>query len=354
MCGIAGFFRKNDDAKMEPEKLIEMFSSLQLRGTDAAGWAWAKPNGRVAITKSRGSAEKILKMPKADLFIKDAARSKWALFHCRAATNGTKFDNRNNHPLYTNKAVIVHNGVIHSGKNIKTLGDCDSELIGRLIDEVGMIEAITYIGGSIATAFHLFEEPDSFYLYRESNPIEYAEDDDFFVFASMSLTLKKLGFDKSKSLDTYTLFKVDSQGLTTVQKFVSTSTPVGHNFNHNYHQGGYYFDRTQGDRSGFPYTPFTDDETDAGMSYLNRQAASVKPPKGYIIVSAQRYTKLKIAGKESKDADEILCENHITLFGTFSFDRQTFKSSSNKDYMVNMRSSFVFEIKKEETTPITP
>lgn len=239
MCGIAGFFKKNDSYNPSSTDLAAMFKALQIRGTDATGWAWAYKD-KVAVCKAAGSASDVLLMPRASTFLTAASKAKWALFHCRAGTHGTALDNRNNHPIFTDTCILIHNGVVNYAdkKELPLIGDCDSELIARLIDKFGFQEAVIRINGSIAIAFHLFEDPDAIYLYREDNPIEFVEDDDKFVFASGVLALKEFTKETGKALPTYAVHRISNQGsekvfqvkpptyATTYSR--SISTPTGH------------------------------------------------------------------------------------------------------------------------------
>lgn len=226
MCGIAGYVKKDLDYRYTAETLSSMLKALSIRGRDATGWAWPS-NSKVSIAKTNADAFQAVEVKHASTYLTGAGLAPWAMFHTRAATNGSPEASVNNHPIFTNHCVLVHNGVIYTYEQVNTEGQCDSEVIGRLIDSVGIIKALKKVQGSIATILHLFSEPDSLYIYREDNPLYFGETEHAYVFASTETCCDILGADKDtlKQLPTYEVVQVTPQGYTTKAK-LSTSTAI--------------------------------------------------------------------------------------------------------------------------------
>jgi len=354
LCGIAGFFRKNPTATFDPDKLEAMFVSLQLRGTDAAGWAWGM-HDKAAICKSKGSATKVLTMPKAPMLFRAAARAPWALYHCRAATNGTKNDNKNNHPIFTDKTVLVHNGIVHAKRDVDTLGECDSELIGRLIDEEGPSKAFQQLTGTIATAYNLLNDPNSIYLYRETNPIFIAEDDDYFVFASTSACLEKLGYKKTEFLDTYTIFKITSAGKEVVEKFqvVNTTYPTGnyetgygqfgHQYQPNRYQHGINWDDESGDLAEEARLRRARIDTHLGVTF----------PPHCTIIHQGKYKYYSVAMVDSVLRTELHAENNVEYKGKSQKSGSELLTDDGKLILLDRENSLYYIVKETPTALIT-
>jgi glucosamine 6-phosphate synthetase-like amidotransferase/phosphosugar isomerase protein len=61
--------------------------------------------------------------------------------HCRYATRGNAKDNLNNHPHSADGGWIVHNGTVHDyliiehQRGLSRISDCDSEILGRVIED---------------------------------------------------------------------------------------------------------------------------------------------------------------------------------------------------------------------------
>lgn len=226
MCGIAGFFKKDPSYNFPVETLAAMLRQLSVRGHDATGFAFPLQN-KIAVAKVNCEADHLLEQPKMSAYLAGAGHAPWAMFHCRAATNGSPQDSRNNHPIYTNKAVLVHNGIIHTTEVINTEGQCDSEIIGRITDLEDLPAALRKVRGTIAIILHLFSDPSALYLYREDNPIEFAETEQAFVFGSLENVCKTLGAtEKTRSLETYTIHRLTSSGIEVSQRISFQAPPT--------------------------------------------------------------------------------------------------------------------------------
>lgn len=109
--------------------------------------------------------------------------------HARLPTQGTIYNNFNNHPIVTNNIIGVHNGIISNDhqlfkgfkKRFKRIAQVDSEIIFQLVAHfskkrtINTIDAIKesslYLKGSYACAMQNANHPYNLYLFRSSNPI---------------------------------------------------------------------------------------------------------------------------------------------------------------------------------------
>lgn len=160
MCGIAGFLSIN----LTDEEALKIATTLLLeqeeRGKDATG----------IYTDGR-----IVKAPlKASDFIRYLPETfgKITLLHNRSATKGSEWDNNNNHPLFSDNWVLIHNGVLRMEKlaTYKYMGEVDSEILLSYIETQGLPEALTKVEGSAAIAV-IHQKGKSIFLWRNSAPI---------------------------------------------------------------------------------------------------------------------------------------------------------------------------------------
>ena len=199
VCGVAGILSLN--SPFGPERLEfakqvcdNLLIGLEGRGTDATG-----------IAQIRSDADnytyRIYKQPvKASEFIKDEAYkatfgpdANVIFLHTRAKTAGDAKENKNNHPHYNKVTgnVQVHNGVISMHEFLKNQhelkcdGECDSEVLMRMIEKFGFRKGLSKVDGSAAIAFsHAASRHVS--LYCSGNPLvlAYVPQADVYVFAS--------------------------------------------------------------------------------------------------------------------------------------------------------------------------
>ena len=307
MCGIAGFFRKTEK-QFEPEQLIALLGELEHRGRDATGWAWGTSRGNAALCKSAGPAKLVLQQPKADLYLRASAKAQWAFYHCRQSTGGTPQDNRNNHPIYTNEAVVIHNGLVHTTEPLACEGECDSEILGRLIDKYGIEECLTHFSGSVAFAAFLFSDPEAIYLYREDNPIRIIDNPEFIAFASTVSILDKLinlPYNESRDLPVYSLYRVSASGLTLV-KTVEHSAPTYVTYPSSQYAAGNCYHYEEGRQMNLDDDPF-----------LTGEFVSLR-------LNKTAYDDLTVRSGLKK--------RNTTVKGTWDAERQIFEGTDNHDY----------------------
>ena len=190
MCGIVGYkaFGKEVPKKRELENLL---IETQYRGTDATGVAWIE-NDALQIFKQEGSAKELIKTKNW----KKIKVPKVMIMHCRAQTQGTFKNNKNNHPVFNKQGMaLIHNGIISNDdaiakeKGYKLDGQVDSEIILKLIEDGwwDSIKNVEELSGSYACAALYKEKPDELILFRHTSPIAYYIDvaRDILFFASV-------------------------------------------------------------------------------------------------------------------------------------------------------------------------
>ena len=211
MCGIAGLVARRPLDREQFDKFLKVWSLQELRGTQASGIIIYFNDGRILFSK----------MPiKASEHAKTIARLTlpydkitMILAHAREATQGTPFNNENNHPLYhyLNGRLIslVHNGVIYaSHERVRTV---DSDALFYYIrknnrfDDETMIQTFSEIDGFRAV---IMGDGSTMYFFRDINPLEYVENDDFIVLASEYLD-KVFAGAKPTQVKPNVLFKVE-------------------------------------------------------------------------------------------------------------------------------------------------
>lgn len=133
MCGVFGFVAKSEQ-RFDPEYIREIAINTMSRGPHAWGMAWVDESGRLHQFKQTGRIVDSLGL------IAMAADARMLIGHCRFATNGDPKNNLNNHPHSADGGWIVHNGMITHYKqiidrhNLHPTTDCDSEVIGLLVE----------------------------------------------------------------------------------------------------------------------------------------------------------------------------------------------------------------------------
>lgn len=189
MCGIMGFISFGNNLP-DKEKISDMFSLLETRGRDAAGYAFIKDNNLV-IHKAPVKSSDLIKTDEW----KNLRLPRIMILHTRMKTQGTEKNNANNHPLFSKNGIaIVHNGIIYNDEEIigkkQRDGEVDSESILHLL-------SIKYRGDKIKRLFERAEgsfalavidksQPEKLFLIKRDNPIDlyYNSDEDILYFCS--------------------------------------------------------------------------------------------------------------------------------------------------------------------------
>jgi glucosamine 6-phosphate synthetase-like amidotransferase/phosphosugar isomerase protein len=176
MCGVIGWVAKGD-AGPDLGVLRDLLLTTQRRGRHAFGMAWVDGRGRLKMLKVPGPAGDHLGLLR---LVRDA---RMLIGHCRYATQGSPAEAANNHPHPADGGWFVHNGkVLNYGDLILRPGvfpssDCDSEVIGGLIEErAGPIldrcrRAVNLLEASPLVLLGLWNRPDRLVVVRRGHPL---------------------------------------------------------------------------------------------------------------------------------------------------------------------------------------
>lgn len=173
------------------------------RGNDATGIAISQMDGGVSIFKKAIPAWQFINDKDYTTFVnKNLKKDTWGvILHTRFATQGTPKENKNNHPLFSGKSAIIHNGVINNDdalfKSMKydRSAETDSDIIRAFIDDYGInekcIKELNRISGSAAGAAFDPRYPNKMLLFRSGSPMTLGSTSDYFMFSSERGTVYK-------------------------------------------------------------------------------------------------------------------------------------------------------------------
>jgi len=237
MCGIVGYLGNNKATDV----ILSGLEKLEYRGYDSCGIFFHDiHNNRYVTYKDKGRVQHLIQDFEYDF------ENHLGIGHTRWATHG-KPNRENSHPhfSYTNRFVIVHNGVIENYKELTAKylsgvifnSETDTEVIVNLIDhfvtELSVEEAIrktlSLIEGSYALLIVDKNNPDVMYAAKNKSPLLIGTADDGITLASDVMAL--VGYsdfyipieDKTftiveKVSGTYSFAMVDIIGMPVVPK----------------------------------------------------------------------------------------------------------------------------------------
>lgn len=199
MCGIVGHIGEGDSAEI----LIEGLKRLEYRGYDSSGIALLQ-EGTLFVEKETGKL-KNLTNKLADLKLSGSP----GIGHTRWATHGG-VTNANAHPhLASEKAVVVHNGIIENYRELRAeltekghvfVSDTDSEVVGHLCVEVMKTHAkpadilkhvLAALDGAYALAILIKDLPDCLLVARNASPLAIGLGDDACYVASDAMAMSE-------------------------------------------------------------------------------------------------------------------------------------------------------------------
>lgn len=186
MCGIGGFICLAED-RPEQEEIIDMWAALTSRGRDASGIALRQTGGDIHIAKNAQTPRDLWKDVAGKIF--ESVMPDMAIFHTRAATQGTVKNNKNNHPLFDDKAglVLVHNGMISNDAEVlrgkRRDAEVDSEALVRVMadaknDWASKVAAVAESAIGSYAVLAMSKHIDGILAMRSSNPLEWGVDMD--------------------------------------------------------------------------------------------------------------------------------------------------------------------------------
>ena len=195
MCGIAGFSLAPGVGLERTALARLLLAGIAERGTDATGYGYHAPDGRVRVHKESLRLREFVELVDVP---EDAGE---AIFHVRGYTKGVPTLNDNNHPVRYGRAVVVHNGHLdnddilfrrYRAPRSTPHITVDSEAIAMLADRTGDIaEALEEVHGSAAVGVLWDGEPGRLTLARRaSRPLCLGHGDGFVLFASTAEPLE--------------------------------------------------------------------------------------------------------------------------------------------------------------------
>jgi glucosamine--fructose-6-phosphate aminotransferase (isomerizing) len=192
MCGVFGYVRRGT-ASGGPnlDALRAVARTTMTRGPHAWGMAWIGRDNRLRMFKRTGKIADAL-----GLVVRLAGDAKFLIGHCRFATHGSPEHAANNHPHPADGGWIVHNGVLRQHDAIAAsigrpaVTDCDSEVLGMLIEEGtgGLMERCADAADAAGPApFALLGlwKPGKLVAVRKGNPLAMGTTDHGYYLASL-------------------------------------------------------------------------------------------------------------------------------------------------------------------------
>lgn len=241
MCGIAGYYLAPDDTTTDVVRLLRnLHIQIDVRGGDATGAAWSTGRSAPSHVTVTGNARQFrLDNPEA------GKGSRLGILHTRFATQGSEYDQVNNHPVRSGPVLLTHNGVIQNDYKLfheyhmERVGDVDSEVIAALLARAWSgamthLDALSKPAGNMAVAWLNVKEPDVLHLARgHASPLTVAQlRNGTFLYASTKpLLLDAIRYsgipegsvDFVGEVKEGTYMRVHDGRLTTVENFEPTS-----------------------------------------------------------------------------------------------------------------------------------
>ncbi len=196
MCGIVGYIGEKQVAPI----LLEGLSKLEYRGYDSAGIAVCDGDD-VKIVKACGKLENLYKKTENGTTIQGTK----GIGHTRWATHG-KPTEYNAHPHFSNRFVLVHNGIIENEEflrskylqDVKFVSETDTEIIPWLLEkftqtgedtQMAIRHLMAEIKGSYALAVIDKENPDVLYAVKNKSPLLIGKGEGFNMIGSDSMAM---------------------------------------------------------------------------------------------------------------------------------------------------------------------
>lgn len=196
MCGIVGYIGMEQAAPI----LLAGLAKLEYRGYDSAGIA-VYENGDFNIKKAVGKLMNLSKKTDNGKSMSGTA----GIGHTRWATHG-KPTEENAHPHYSERFVLVHNGIIENEealrhkylKNVEFRSNTDTEVIVHLLQKfsdsgestpLAIGHLISELEGSYALAILDKKDPDTMYAVKNRSPLLIGEGKGFNMVGSDAMAM---------------------------------------------------------------------------------------------------------------------------------------------------------------------
>tara|TARA_Y100000310_G_scaffold64447_1_gene59973 strand:- start:6152 stop:6913 length:762 start_codon:yes stop_codon:yes gene_type:complete len=235
MCGIAGII-----GHARSEEITSILQSLEIRGHHATGVAFNAPASKI-VKAGIDAATFVRDETFRNAIDECVENSTVCLLHTRHATHGSPEHNDNNHPIFSDKGIIIHNGIV----NVETVyddakGDTDTEQLLLAMDQYGIEDGIKKASGSFSIAYQRFNAPHLVWLYNHVSPLEIAIRDGKIYFCSTrQILFSALGSNDWEFYNTKreTVYQVDAHTMEVYDK--GEVKPVLYHYPQRYGNGIY-------------------------------------------------------------------------------------------------------------------
>jgi asparagine synthetase B (glutamine-hydrolysing) len=188
-------------------KLEEMFTTIQFRGQDASGFATIDEH-TMRVVKAPIKAEELITKKS---WRKLKTLPPIMLLHTRAATQGDKKENTNNHPIKYKNYAAVHNGVIQNEAEFNvpfTTVDSLAILKSWHENQGDITKVFKSLEGSFAVGLIDSKQPNKLVLFRHTSPIEMMLDkeNEILYFASTTYAVEKMKETYDKKVKGFPVF----------------------------------------------------------------------------------------------------------------------------------------------------
>ena len=196
MCGLAGVVFKDHKRTEEQYGTIrglytDVLTRASVRGRHATGVATIERRGAYRLVKAPMEAEQFVEDDAYGTHLNKLNNKSSAIMgHTRYSTKGSKFRNRNNHPIVAGTVVGTHNGHIRNHNELFTkfgmnrFAEVDSEALFRLFATADspdqyFNDRLPMVSGRVSAVFADYEYPEYVYIMKGNNPLEVYYDKEF-------------------------------------------------------------------------------------------------------------------------------------------------------------------------------
>lgn len=185
MCGLVGMISRRDNGFLYKDKAIfeQLLFNNTVRGFDSTGVFGINKYGNLISHKTAQAAPTALRTTTFNEFIgKIFSDYRIVVGHNRASTRGATTD-ENAHPFIEDNICLVHNGTLHSHKQLADK-EVDSHAICHSLATVGYDETFKKIDGAYALIWYDANTKKLYMARNKERPLHMAVTSDTFYFAS--------------------------------------------------------------------------------------------------------------------------------------------------------------------------
>jgi hypothetical protein len=185
MCGLVGMISRKDNGFLYKDKTIfeQLLFNNTVRGVDSTGVFGVNKYGNLISHKTAQAAPTALRTTTFNEFLgKIFSEYRIVVGHNRASTRGATTD-ENAHPFIEDNICLVHNGTLHSHKQLADK-EVDSHAICHSLATVGYEETFKKIDGAYALIWYDANTKKLYMARNKERPLHMAVTPDAYYFAS--------------------------------------------------------------------------------------------------------------------------------------------------------------------------